>query len=408
APAPAGDRGVPLRRGRVCGRAAFPRLARSLHRGCALLDADAAQRPLPGLRGGVHARGRRRQLVRRGQGHARPARGAARHGSALGGGAALAHLPHGLERPGPARIAVHGGDAVGDRRSLPIPRLPQSGRDGDRPARRQARGHPAAGRWGLEDRAAHGRARPERLAREESDVLHIGILAAAPLGPLVTLADMGGAKIHWHIQKEVRFPFGRYAPDPDWYEPIGFPPPWPSRPWIFGVMVTSANGVVAWQRSGPGDDPVLALLGGDGKRDERIVDRRHMRHLRCFGDVAIGAQTLREQPDLIQTPQEPGEEPMEALYRFRHAHGLPVQPRHVVYSLRGCLDLTRPIYNTPGVEVILVTTAAGELDLRSCGIETKGAALLVEPRLEDAWALRRVHARLFEERGVRYLGCEGR
>lgn len=218
---------------------------------------------------------------------------------------------------------------------------------------------------------------------------------------------MGGPKIHWHLQKEVRFPFGRYAPDPDWYEPIGFPPPWPGRPWIFGVMVTSANGVVAWQRSGPDDDPVRAILGGDGKRDERIVDRRHMRHLRCFGDVAIGAQTLREQPDLIQTPQEPGEEPMEALYRFRHAHGLPVQPRHVVYSLRGCLDLTRPIFNTPGVEVILVTTAAGELDLRSCGIETKGAALLVEPRLEDAWALRRVHARLFEERGVRYLDCEG-
>jgi hypothetical protein len=73
-----------------------------------------------------------------------------------------------------------------------------------------------------------------------------------------------------------------------------------------------------------------------------------MRHLRCFGDVAIGAQTLREQPGLIQTPQEPGEEPMEALYRFRQAHGLPAQPRHVVYSLRGCLDLTRPIFNTPG------------------------------------------------------------
>lgn len=213
-------------------------------------------------------------------------------------------------------------------------------------------------------------------------------------------------RIHWHLQKEDRFPFGRTSPDPDWFEAIGFPPPWPDRPWIFGVMVASANGVVAWKRSGPDDDPVVAILGKDDGRDERIADRRHMRHLRCFGDVAIGAQTLREQPGLIQTPQEPGEEPMEALYRFRRAHGLPAQPRHVVYSLRGCLDLTRPIFNTPGVEVIVLTTRAGELDLRSCGIATKDADLFVET-LENAEALHRAHTRLFEDRGVRYLDCEG-
>ena len=81
----------------------------------------------------------------------------------------------------------------------------------------------------------------------------------------------------------------RRAPDPAWFEPIGFPPPWPDRPWIFGVMVASANGVVAWHRSGPEDDPVLSVLGGDDKRPVRIADQRHMRHLRCYGDVAIGA-----------------------------------------------------------------------------------------------------------------------
>ncbi|HWN02772.1 MAG TPA: hypothetical protein VNQ72_07165, partial [Candidatus Dormibacteraeota bacterium] len=113
-------------------------------------------------------------------------------------------------------------------------------------------------------------------------------------------------KIRWHVQKEQRFPFGSVSPDPDRFEPIGFPPPWPDRPWVYAVMVASANGVVAWPRSGPDDDPVLAILGQDDTRDERIADRRHMRHLRCFGDVAIGAQTLREQPRLIQTPREPG------------------------------------------------------------------------------------------------------
>ena len=54
------------------------------------------------------------ELVRRGQGHARPAREADPHRRALGGGAALAHLPHDLERadprargpPGPAPSEV--------------------------------------------------------------------------------------------------------------------------------------------------------------------------------------------------------------------------------------------------------------------------------------------------------------
>jgi riboflavin biosynthesis pyrimidine reductase len=213
-------------------------------------------------------------------------------------------------------------------------------------------------------------------------------------------------RIHWHLQKEDRYPFGRTAPDPDWFEPIGFPPPWPDRPWIFGVMVASANGVVAWQRSGPDDDPVVAILGRDDGRAERIADRRHMRHLRCFGDVAIGAQTLREQPRLIQTPQEPGEAPMPALYRFRRLHGLPAQPRHVVYSLRGCLDASLPIFNHPEVETIVLTTDAGAADLTACGFGARATEVRAD-RLEDPDVLRRAHAWLFAERGVRYLDCEG-
>ena len=213
-------------------------------------------------------------------------------------------------------------------------------------------------------------------------------------------------RIHWHLQKEDRFPFGRTSPDPDWFEAIGFPPPWPDRPWIFGVMVASANGVVAWKRSGPDDDPVVAILGKDDGRDERIADRRHMRHLRCFGDVAIGAQTLREQPRLIQTPQEPGEAPVPALYRFRHAHGLPAQPRHIVYSLRGRLDASLPIFNTPDVETIVLTTDRGAAALRSCDFEARATELRAD-RLEDPAVLRRAHASLFADRGVRYLDCEG-
>jgi len=211
--------------------------------------------------------------------------------------------------------------------------------------------------------------------------------------------------IQWRPDHERRFPFGG-SPDPAWFEPLGFPPPWPDRSWIFGVMVASANGVVAWRRSGSDDDPVRAVLGGDDTRPVRIADRRHMRHLRCYGDVAIGAQTLREQPQLLQTPQEPHDPPMPALYAFRRAHGLSTQPRHVIYSLTGCVDVGAPVFNTPGVEAIVVTTEKGAADLRAGGAPARGVELIVEA-LEDPAGLHRAHARLFAERGVRYLDCEG-
>jgi riboflavin biosynthesis pyrimidine reductase len=218
--------------------------------------------------------------------------------------------------------------------------------------------------------------------------------------------DGGGARIRWHTNRERRYPFGERSPDPDWFEPIGFPPPWPDRPWIYGVVIASANGVLAWRRASPDDDPVLAVLG-DATRPERIADGRHLRHLRCFGDVGFGAQTLRDQPRLVPSPQELGDPPVPALYRFRETHGLPHHPRAIVYSLRGGLELRRPLFNTPGMDVIVVGTpgAAAMLSDRG-GRTTPAVGVIAEGVLEPA-GLRRAHERLFAERGVRYLACEG-
>ena len=58
--------------------------------------------PRGAARARVHPRGPGRELVRRGQGHAHAPREADPHRRALGGAAALADLPHGLERPDPA------------------------------------------------------------------------------------------------------------------------------------------------------------------------------------------------------------------------------------------------------------------------------------------------------------------
>jgi riboflavin biosynthesis pyrimidine reductase len=215
-------------------------------------------------------------------------------------------------------------------------------------------------------------------------------------------------KITWHLDRETRFPFGRIAPDPIRDTALGFPPPWPDRPWIFGVMVTSANGVVAWRRRTEDDDPVLAILGGGERPSDRAADKRLMRQLRTFGDLAVGAQTTRDQPGLVQTPQEPGEPPVPELYRFRTDHGLPHHPRVVVYSLFGRLRLGSAMFNTPGLDVIVVTTDAGaaEMEERLSRRRKHHVRLIVEPSL-DLEGLRRAHERLFADRGVRYLDCEG-
>ena len=215
----------------------------------------------------------------------------------------------------------------------------------------------------------------------------------------------GTTRIDWTTNAETQFPFGRTSPDPQRWQPLGFPPPWPDRPWIYGVMVCSANGVVAWRRRDHTDDPVRSVLGGDD-RPGRIADRRHMRFLRSFGDVAVGAQTVREQPDLVLTPQEPRDEPVPELYGFRVAHGLPRHPRNIVYSLLGRLPLAHPMFTRPELDTIVVTSEPGAAEIRRRAGGHATPSLVVEPRL-DAAGLRRAHERLFADRGVRYLACEG-
>src|SRR4030095_14255276 len=98
----------------------------------------------------------------------------------------------------------------------------------------------------------------------------------------------------------------------------------------------------------------------------------------CAGAHAFsfGAETLRDQPDLVGTPDISGALG-DALYRFREGHGLRRFPFQVLYSASGQVDLQAPIFNTPELDVILVTTAAGERRLRSGGDQPKTLRVLV-------------------------------
>ena len=212
---------------------------------------------------------------------------------------------------------------------------------------------------------------------------------------------MDAPRIVWHREAE-RDPLG--AADPARDAPLGFPPPWPDRPWIFGVMVAARNGVVAWQRRDDADDPVMGVLGSDPSRPERLADKRLMRALRCYGDVSVGAQTLREQPALVQLPEEPGDPPAPELYEIRRRRGLSRNPRIVVYSLFGRLPLGNPVFRTPGLEVIVVTSERGADELLRRG--DTGLTKIVEG-VPDPSALCRAHERLFRDHAVRRLACEG-
>ena len=171
-------------------------------------------------------------------------------------------------------------------------------------------------------------------------------------------------------------------------------------------MVASANGVVAWRRADPHDDPVLAILGGDRRRPARVADKKLVRFLRCFGDVAVGAETVRTQPELLLSPQQPSDEPAPELFAFRESAGLPRQPRNIVYSLSGRLPLAHRIFTTPGIEPLVVTTPAGASELARLAYPAAPPPLLADDLLSPE-GLRRAHRRLFSERGVRYLDCEG-
>jgi riboflavin biosynthesis pyrimidine reductase len=169
-------------------------------------------------------------------------------------------------------------------------------------------------------------------------------------------------------------------------------------------MVASADGVVAWRRRDAADDPLLAILGGDRRAPARVADKLHLRFLRCFGDVAVGAETLRAQPELILSPEQPGDAPAPELFAFRERAGLPRQPRNIVYSISGRLPPAHRVFTTPGIEPLVVTTPSGAGEIRRHA--GSPPPLLVEELREPA-GLGRAHRRLSGEAGVRYLDVEG-
>jgi len=190
---------------------------------------------------------------------------------------------------------------------------------------------------------------------------------------------------------------------------LEFPPPWPDRPWIYGNVIASANGIVTWTRQGPHDDPLRAIAGGDFSRPGRRADARLLHTLRASAEaLAVGAQTLRDEPNLLKRPASLGADFDAALARFGASQARGRFPRLVVYSESGALDLDTGVFNTADLTVVVVTTDRGAGRLRASGSEARGIAVLVAGAQSiESSGLVHAHRCLHAEFGVRYLDCEG-
>ena len=144
---------------------------------------------------------------------------------------------------------------------------------------------------------------------------------------------------------------------------LRFPPSGPQRPYVIGNFVSTVDGVVSYEiagKSGGGD-----ISGFDGS------DRFIMGLLRASADaVMVGSGTLHETaPEHLFVADRVFPEAHDLYERYRHeVLKKTAPPLQVVVSGSGRVDLTRAIFQTPGIRTLIVTTQAGSDLLAASGV----------------------------------------
>lgn len=141
------------------------------------------------------------------------------------------------------------------------------------------------------------------------------------------------------------------------------------RPYVIANFVASLDGVVSYklpQHSGGAD-----ISGGDA------VDHFIMGLLRASADaVMVGAGTLQDAPAGSLWTAEHIYPPAASIYAsYRRALGKAAPPVTVIVSASGLIDLSRPVFQTPGSRVLIVTTQAGSERLSRGGQAPPGAGI---------------------------------
>ena len=158
------------------------------------------------------------------------------------------------------------------------------------------------------------------------------------------------------------------------------------RPTVVGNFVSTLDGVVSYNTA--------EAAGGGEISGFFEPDRFVMGLLRALADaVVIGAGTLRAAPEERWTPQFIHPPSASEFAALRARLGLSPQPRTVIVTASGAIDLDRPGLADPGVPVAIITTDAGarrlgtpsgHVDVHSLGDEVRPGAML--DALADAGA----------------------
>ena len=144
---------------------------------------------------------------------------------------------------------------------------------------------------------------------------------------------------------------------------LRFPPSGPQRPYVIGNFVSTVDGVVSYEiagKSGGGD-----ISGFDGS------DRFIMGLLRASADaVMVGSGTLHQTAPahlFVAGHVYPEARDLYARYR-REVLKKMAPPLQVIVSGSGKVDLTRAIFQTPGIRTLIVTAQAGRDLLAASGV----------------------------------------
>ena len=124
------------------------------------------------------------------------------------------------------------------------------------------------------------------------------------------------------------------------------------RPHVVANFVTTLDGLVSY--------------GVPGLASARHISRGHagdrfvMGLLRAGADAVVsGAGTLRVETKVTWTPQQIFPAGADLYRELRRARGLPERVRVAILSASGEIDLSLPVFRSPDVEAMVVTSAAG-------------------------------------------------
>jgi riboflavin biosynthesis pyrimidine reductase len=141
-----------------------------------------------------------------------------------------------------------------------------------------------------------------------------------------------------------------------------FPPGPLQRPYVFGNFVSTLDGVISYR--------IPAHSGGSSISGSDNGDRFIMGLLRASADaVLVGAGTVKDvSPRHLWIPSFPFPEAKDLYRQYRVAvlHK-PEQPLVAIVSGRGSVDLDRAVFNTTGMQVVLITSDGGRRALLKAG-----------------------------------------